>query len=92
MHGTGSGKPHLNKNQGWGPKQHVRTREFRCLTRLRSKEASMKRTQLIIRVATIAAITAILLTLITRRTLCDIHYRNGSLEVTARLDCSSGKE
>ncbi len=52
----------------------------------------MKRTQLIIRVATIAAITAILLTLITHRTLCEIHYRNGSLEVTARLDCSSGKE
>lgn len=52
----------------------------------------MKRMKLIIRVATIAAVTAILLTLITRRTLCEISFRNGSLEVTARLDCSSGKE
>ncbi|WP_347115067.1 Hok/Gef family protein [Leclercia sp. S52] len=52
----------------------------------------MKSTKLIIRVATIAAVTAILLKLITRRTLCEISFRNGSLEVTARLDCSSGKE
>ncbi|MNC83163.1 small toxic polypeptide [compost metagenome] len=52
----------------------------------------MKRMERIIRLATIAAITAIVLTLITRRTLCEISYRNGSQEVTARLDCSSGKE
>lgn len=51
----------------------------------------MKRMELIIRLAMIAALTAIILTLITRRTLCEIHYHNGTQEVTARLDCSSGK-
>ncbi|WP_309236373.1 MULTISPECIES: Hok/Gef family protein [unclassified Leclercia] len=92
MHGTGSGKPRLTKNQGGGSKRHVRTRGVRYLARFKSKEASMKSTKLIIRVTTIAAITAILLTLITRRNLCEISYRKGSLEVTARLDCNSGKE
>ncbi|WP_223863160.1 Hok/Gef family protein [Enterobacter hormaechei] len=27
----------------------------------------------------------------TRKTLCEIRFRNGSLEVTARMDCRSGK-
>ncbi|MVW46333.1 Hok/Gef family protein, partial [Enterobacteriaceae bacterium TzEc013] len=26
-----------------------------------------------------------------RKTLCEIRFRNGSLEVTARMDCRSGK-
>ncbi|WP_367064735.1 Hok/Gef family protein, partial [Escherichia coli] len=25
------------------------------------------------------------------KTLCEIRFRNGSLEVTARMDCRSGK-
>ncbi|WP_349775251.1 Hok/Gef family protein [Leclercia adecarboxylata] len=90
MHGTGSGKPHLNKNQGWGPKQHVRTREVRCLTRLRSKEASMKRRDPSIGVLMIISLTIIILTLVTRKTLCEIRFRNGSLEVIAQMDCRSG--
>ena len=48
----------------------------------------MKRQSPIIRVLMIVALT---ITLVTRKTLCEIRFRNGSLEVTARMDCRSGK-
>ncbi len=51
----------------------------------------MKRQSLIIRGLMIIALTIIILTLVTRKTLCEIRFRNGSLEVTARMDCRSGK-
>ncbi|ELC7203443.1 Hok/Gef family protein [Enterobacter hormaechei] len=51
----------------------------------------MKRQSPIIRVLMIIALTIIILTLVTRKTLCEIRFRNGSLEVTARMDCRSGK-
>ena len=51
----------------------------------------MKRQSLIIRGLMIIALTIIILTLVTRKTLCEIRFRNGSFEVTARLDCRSGK-
>ncbi|MEE9954339.1 Hok/Gef family protein [Enterobacter quasihormaechei] len=51
----------------------------------------MKRQSPIIRVLMIIALTIIILTLVTRKTLCEIRYRNGSLEVSARMDCRSGK-
>ncbi|MDH1319774.1 Hok/Gef family protein [Enterobacter bugandensis] len=40
----------------------------------------------------IVALTIIILTLVTRKTLCEIRFRNGSLEVTARMDCRSGQQ
>lgn len=51
----------------------------------------MKRPQPIIRALLIIAMTIIAVTLITRRSLCEIRYRNGSQEVAARLDCISDK-
>jgi len=51
----------------------------------------MKRQSPIIRVSMIVALTIIILTLVTRKTLCEIRFRNGSLEVTARMECRSGK-
>lgn len=51
----------------------------------------MKRQSPIIRVLMIIALTIIILTLVTRKTLCEIHFRNGSLEVTARMECRSGQ-
>ncbi|HDR1956597.1 TPA: Hok/Gef family protein [Enterobacter hormaechei] len=51
----------------------------------------MKRQSPIIRVLMIVALTIIIITLVTRKTLCEIRFRNGSLEVTARMDCRSGK-
>lgn len=51
----------------------------------------MKRQSPIIRVLMIVALTIIILTLVTRKTLCEIRFRNGSLEVTARMECRSGK-
>ncbi|HEY2453286.1 MAG TPA: Hok/Gef family protein [Scandinavium sp.] len=51
----------------------------------------MKRPQPIIRGMLIAAVTIITLTLILRRSVCEIHYRNGSQEVVALLDCKSAK-
>ncbi|MDU4840530.1 MAG: Hok/Gef family protein [Leclercia adecarboxylata] len=38
----------------------------------------------------IIALTIIILTLVTRKTLCEISFRNGSLEVIAKMDCRSG--
>ena len=51
----------------------------------------MKRQSLIIRGLMIIALTIIILTLVTRKTLCEIRFRNGSLEVTARMECRSGQ-
>ena len=51
----------------------------------------MKRQSPIIRVSMIVALTIIILTLVTRKTLCEIRFRNGSLEVTARMECRSGQ-
>ncbi|MRS15412.1 Hok/Gef family protein [Enterobacteriaceae bacterium RIT691] len=51
----------------------------------------MKRPQPIIRVILIVAVTIIALTLILQRSVCEIHYRNGSQEVVALLDCKSVK-
>ncbi|EKS7115355.1 Hok/Gef family protein [Enterobacter bugandensis] len=51
----------------------------------------MKRQSPIIRVSMIVVLTIIILTLVTRKTLCEIRFRNGSLEVTARMDCRSGQ-
>ncbi|MCX8290385.1 Hok/Gef family protein [Enterobacter pseudoroggenkampii] len=39
----------------------------------------------------IIALTIIILTLVTRKTLCEISFRNDSFAVTARMDCRSGK-
>ncbi|MCK7439063.1 Hok/Gef family protein [Enterobacter cloacae] len=51
----------------------------------------MKRQSPIIRVLMIIALTIIILTLVTRKTLCEIRFLNGSLEVTARMECRSGQ-
>ena len=51
----------------------------------------MKRQSLIIRGLMIIALTIIILTLVTRKTLCEIRFRNGSFEVTARMECRSGQ-
>ena len=51
----------------------------------------MKRQSPIIRVLMIIALTIIILTLVTRKTLCEIRFRNGSPEVTARMECRSGQ-
>ncbi|HEI9734181.1 TPA: Hok/Gef family protein [Enterobacter cloacae] len=51
----------------------------------------MKRQSPIIRVLMIIALTIIILTLVTTKTLCEIRFRNGSLEVTARMECRSGQ-
>ncbi|MER1678032.1 Hok/Gef family protein [Enterobacter hormaechei] len=51
----------------------------------------MKRRNPSIVVLMIISLTIIILTLVTRKTLCEICFRNGSLEVTARMDCRSGK-
>ena len=51
----------------------------------------MKRRNPSIGVLMIISLTIIILTLVTRKTLCEIRLRNGSLEVTARMDCRSGK-
>lgn len=51
----------------------------------------MKRRNPIIRALMIISLTIIILTLATRKTLCEIGFRNGSFEVVARLDCRSGK-
>ena len=51
----------------------------------------MKRQSPIIRVLMIIALTIIILTLVTRKTLCEIRFRSGSLEVTARMECRSGQ-
>ena len=47
----------------------------------------MKRPQPIIRVMLIIAVTIIALTLIMQRSLCEVHFRSGSKEVSALLDC-----
>ena len=52
----------------------------------------MKRRDPIIRALMIISLTIIILTLATRKTLCEIGFRNGSFEVVARLDCRSGKK
>ena len=46
----------------------------------------MKRRNPSIGVLMIISLTIIILTLVTRKTLCEIRFRNGSLEVTARMD------
>jgi|GEM_PF-131157 len=51
----------------------------------------MKQSQLIIAALLIIAVTIIAVTLIVRRSVCEIHFRNGSLEVAAHLDCKSVK-
>lgn len=51
----------------------------------------MKRPQPIVRVMLIIAVTIIALTLIMQRTICEVHYRNGSQEVVALLDCKPVK-
>ena len=51
----------------------------------------MKRQSPSIGVLMIIALTIIILTLVTRKTLCEIRFRNGSLEVTARMDCRPGQ-
>lgn len=50
----------------------------------------MKRLKPSIGVLMIIALTIIILTLVTRKTLCEINFRNGSFALTARLDCRSG--
>ncbi|HEX4503058.1 MAG TPA: Hok/Gef family protein [Scandinavium sp.] len=51
----------------------------------------MKQLQLIITVLLIIVISIIAVTLVVRRSVCDIHFRNGSLEVAVHLDCKSAK-
>lgn len=50
----------------------------------------MKRRDPSIRVLMIISLTIIILTLVTRKTLCEIRFQNGSLEVIAQMDCRSG--
>ncbi len=51
----------------------------------------MKRRNPSIGVLMIISLTIIILTLVTRKTLCQIGFRHGSVEVIAQLDCRSGK-
>ncbi|WP_432226627.1 Hok/Gef family protein [Enterobacter wuhouensis] len=90
MHGTESGKPQPEFKSGRGRKRHVQP--WSSLPRpLYSKEASMKRQNPGTGVLMIIALTIIILTLVTRKTLCEISFRNDSFAVTARMDCRSGK-
>ena len=49
----------------------------------------MKRRQPTTRIVLIIAVTLIALSLINRKSLCEIRFRSGSLEVAARLACKS---
>lgn len=51
----------------------------------------MKQQKPIIRALMIIALTLIILYLVNRKTLCEIRFRQGSLELVARMDCRSGK-
>ena len=50
----------------------------------------MKRKSPGIGVLMIISLTIVILTLVTRKTLCEISFRNGSPEVIAKMDCRSG--
>ncbi|HEY4436410.1 MAG TPA: Hok/Gef family protein [Lelliottia sp.] len=51
----------------------------------------MKQQKPIIRALVVIALTIIILSLVNRKTLCEIRFHQGSLELTARMDCRSGK-
>lgn len=51
----------------------------------------MKQQKPIIRALMIIALTIIILSLVNRKTLCELRFRQGSLELVARMDCRSGK-
>ncbi|WP_423781723.1 Hok/Gef family protein [Enterobacter cloacae] len=89
-HGTESGKPRLIKNQGGGSKRHVTTVEFATSPAL--KQGGIHETP----IPNYPGFDDYCfdnnhLTLVTRKTLCEIRFRNGSLEVTARMECRSGQ-
>lgn len=51
----------------------------------------MKRPQPVVRIMLIIAVTIITLVLILQRSVCEIHYRSGTQEVVALLDCKTVK-